>query len=97
MTLRSQTLELITNLSLLTLPDLANGAMLPTPNLAGAHSPAGAPHPNPAGARQANGAMFGLLRTQARGCYLGLQWIRGLVSGVSGLTGPSGLALSPTT
>ena len=52
--------------------------------------------PNLAGALQANGAMFRLLRTQFRGYYLGLKWIRGVVSGVKGLTGPLGLALNPT-
>ena len=53
--------------------------------------------PNLAGACQANGAMFRLLRTQFRGYYLGLNWIRGVVSGVKGLTGPSDLAHNPLT
>ena len=52
--------------------------------------------PNLAGASQANGAIFRLLRTQLRVYLLGLKWIRGVVSGVKGLTGPSGLALNPT-
>ena len=48
--------------------------------------------PNLAGASQANGAMLRLLRTQFRVYYLGLKCIRGVVSGVKGLTRPSPLA-----
>ena len=46
--------------------------------------------PNLAGASQANGDTFRLLRTLERGCYLGF---RGVDSGVKGLTSPMGLAL----
>ena len=52
--------------------------------------------PNLAGASQANGAILRLLRTPFDGNELCFKCIRGVVSGVKGLTGPSGLALNPT-
>ena len=48
-------------------------------------------------ASQLNGVMFRLLKTRFRGYYLALKWIRGVVSGVKGLTCPLGLALNPTS
>ena len=57
--------------------------MRTTPNLAGAHSPAGAPYPNPAGARQANEAMSGLLSSKGLLLEFKVDWGLGSGRGVA--------------